>query len=326
MAVYTDVSDEELDAFLAPYGLGPVLSFKGIAEGVENSNFLLTVLASEQATNYILTLYEKRVNASDLPFFIGLMDHLADQGLSCPRPIKTENGTALGQLNQRPAALVSYLQGRSIRRPAVDHCRAVGIALADLHLAGLSFDGTRPNGLGPQGWADLWQDCKTEGNAAKSPVAKLVADTLPSIIQQWPQDLPRGIIHADLFPDNVFFIGDDLSGVIDFYFACTDYLAYDLAITMNAWCFEVDGSFNVTKARALVQGYQSVRPLENAEITALPVLAQGAAVRFLLTRLYDWLNQVEGALVTVKDPAEYAAKLRFHRGVKDAAAYGLANK
>lgn len=322
MAVYTDVSDEELDAFLVPYGLGPVLGFKGIAEGVQNSNFLLTVAdGSDQGTNYILTIYETSVDQDDLPFFIGLMDHLAERGLTCPQPVHQENGAALSTLNGRPAALVTFLQGRSIRRPSVDHCRAMGHALAQLHLAGQDFDKARPNGLGPEGWAELWRVCESE--AKSSPVGALVAEHLPSLINNWPKDLPSGVIHADLFPDNVFFIGDKLSGLLDFYFACTDFLAYDLAITMNAWCFEVDGSFNVTKARALVQGYQSERPLNADEIAALPVLAQGAAMRFLLTRLYDWLNQVEGAMVTVKDPSEYAAKLRFHLGVADASAYGL---
>lgn len=324
MAVYTEVTDEDLDAFLAPYGLGQVLAFKGIAEGVQNSNFLLTVESEAEAgTNYILTLYEHGIEEEDLPFFIGLMDHLAARGITCPQPVHTRSGESLGQLNGRHAALVTFLQGRSIRRPSVDHCREVGAALAKLHLAGQDFAGTRANGLGPDGWQKLWAAC--EAQADNAPGAAQAAAALPDLLAAWPApgSLPTGVIHADLFPDNVFFIGDRLSGLLDFYFACTDMLAYDLAITMNAWVFEIDGSFNVTKARALVEGYQSIRKLETAEVESLPVLARGAAMRFLLTRIYDYLNQVEGALVTVKDPAEYAAKLRFHLGVADASAYGL---
>src|SRR5256885_954132 len=247
MAVYTDVADDELRAFTALYDIGEVLSCKGIAEGVENSNFLLTT----ERANFILTLYEKRVAPADLPFFIALMDHLAHHGVACPTPVRARAGEALPGLAAELGEELAFLEAN------------------------------------------------------------------------WPRNLPSGNIHADLFPDNVFFRDRALSGLIDFYFACTDFLAYDIAICLNAWCFEPDLSFNVTKARLLVGQYQKLRPLDAAELAALPLLARGSALRFLLTRLYDWLNQTAGALVKPKDPIEFLKKLRFHRDVTGPAAYGI---
>jgi homoserine kinase type II len=319
MAVYTDVSDSELEEFLAAYDLGALLSCKGIAEGVENSNFLLHT----EAGHFILTLYEKRVAADDLPFFLGLMEHLASRGISCPLPVKARDGKALRRLAGRPAAIVSFLDGMWVRRPQVAHCAALGEALAAMHEAGRDFPMRRDNALSLSGWRPLYELIGGRADKVDEGLSNLIAAELDHLEAVWPWGLPEGVIHADLFPDNVFFLKNKVSGIIDFYFACNDLLAYDLAICLNAWCFEPDHSFNVTKARALLASYRAGRPLEEAEVAALPVLARGAALRFLLTRLHDWLTVPDGALVTPKNPMEYVRRLRFHRRVASAAEYGI---
>ena len=319
MAVYTDVTAEELAAFLSAYELGQLLAYKGIAEGVENSNFLLHTGRG----NFILTLYEKRVAAQDLPFFLGLMEHLAARGLTCPQPVKNRGGEILGRLAGRPAAIVTFLDGMWIRRPSATHCAGLGAALAELHLAGADFKMTRANALSVAGWRQLYETAKARADGVQAGLAAAIAGELEALAACWPRDLPQGVIHADLFPDNVFFLGDRLSGLIDFYFACTDTLAYDVAICLNAWCFESDHSYNVTKGRALLQAYAGKRPLSAAERAALPLLARGAAMRFLLTRLVDWLNVPPGALVKPKDPLEYHRKLRFHQAVASVRDYGI---
>jgi homoserine kinase type II len=319
LAVYTEIPDDELDAFMAAYDLGEVTSVKGIAEGVENSNYLL----GTEKGQFILTLYEKRVDPADLPFFIGLMEHLAGRGLSCPLPVRDRGGKALNRLAGRPAAIVTFLPGRSLRRAKTEHCAAVGEALARLHLAGQGFALRRPNALSVRGWRPIYQQCGGRADSIVPGLGAEIEGELDYLEEHWPRELPQGVIHADLFPDNVFFLGGELSGLIDFYFACDDMLAYDVAICLNAWCFEADGALNVTKARALTSGYQAVRAFRSEEIAALPLLARGSALRFLLTRLHDWLEVPAGALVIPKDPIEYYRKLRFHRGVADASAYGL---
>jgi homoserine kinase type II len=320
MAVYTEVSDDELAAFLAGYELGGLHACKGIAEGVENSNFLLRT----DAGTYILTLYEKRVKEADLPFFLGLMEHLAGKGITCPLPVKDRSGAALGRLAGRPATIVTFLDGMSVKRPKASHCGQVGEALAQLHAAGADFGLTRRNALTVDGWRPLFEGSRERADEVLAGLRAEIEAELAHCEAHWPDDLPRGVIHADLFDDNVFFLGDRLSGLIDFYFACNDFLAYDLAICINAWCFEPDLSFNVTKARAMLTGYLKHRPLSEGELAALPLFARGSALRFLLTRLYDWLKTPPGALVKKKDPLEYLRKMRFHRGVSSVAAYGLA--
>lgn len=319
MAVYTEVSDEEVDAFIAEYDIGAVLSFKGIAEGVENSNYLLV---SERG-QYILTLYEKRVAEADLPFFLGLMEHLAGKGIACPLPLHGRDGKALRRLAGRPAAIVTFLEGMWPRRPQPRHCAEVGRALARMHLAGNGFAMTRRNSLSVRDWRSLLDRCGDRADEVAPGLADELSQALVRLEAGWPDDLPVGLIHADLFPDNVFFRGDGLSGLIDFYFACTDFLAYDLAICLNAWCFEPDRQFNVTKARLLLSHYAGERQIDQRELDSLPLLAAGAAIRFLLTRLYDWLNHPTGAYVRPKDPMEYLVKLRFHLGVSGPGAYGL---
>ncbi|TWD55198.1 homoserine kinase [Agrobacterium vitis] len=318
MAVYTDINEVDLKDFLSQYETGDLLSFKGIAEGVENSNFLLHT--TEGAL--ILTLYEKRVEKNDLPFFLGLMHHLSDRGLNCPLPLPRKDGALLGELSGRPAALISFLEGMWLRKPEANHCRAVGKALAQMHVAGEGFEIARPNALSVAGWQELWQKSEDRADEVLDGLRPEIAKELAHLVAHWPQELPAGVIHADLFPDNVFFLGDELSGLIDFYFACNDYLAYDLSICLNAWCFEKDGSYNITKGRAMIEGYLSVRPLSEAEIAAMPLLCRGSALRFFLTRLYDWLTTPAGALVVKKDPLEYLKKLRFHQAVETASDYG----
>ena len=320
MAVYTDVPDDELAEFLRAFDLGALLSLKGIAEGVENSNYLLHTAKGY----FILTLYEKRVAEEDLPFFVGLMEHLFARGLNCPQPVRQHSGAALGRLAGRPAAIVTFLEGLWPKRPQPGHCAELGDGLAQLHLAGADFGMERRNALTIDGWPPLLAEAQARADSVQPGLAALMQNELNVLQNCWPHTLPRGIIHADLFPDNAFFLDGKLSGIIDFYFACTDMFAYDLAICLNAWCFEIDGSFNVTKGRALIEGYRGRRPLSEDEIAALPVLARGAALRFLLTRLVDWLNVPPGALVKPKDPLEYARKLRFHQRVECAQDYGCA--
>ena len=319
MAVYTEVSDGDLVEFAAHYDIGEVLSCKGIAEGIENSNFALTTSTG----NFILTLYEKRVNPDDLPFFLGLMDHLAEAGIPCPTPVHGRDGEALRSLCGRPAAIVTFLSGMWPRRITPEHCAELGRAMAELHRAGAGFKMERKNDLSLVSWRPLLAKSESRADEVEPGLASELTAELDNLEAGWPTGLPTGVIHADLFPDNVFFRDGKLTGMIDFYFACTDMFAYDLGICLNAWCFEADRSFNVTKAKRLLTAYRKVRDFSAEELEALPLLAQGSAIRFLLTRLYDWLHTPPEAMVTRKDPLEFLAKVRFHLGVKGPADYGL---
>jgi homoserine kinase type II len=318
MAVYTEVSFEELERLLEQYDIGTPLSFKGIAEGIENSNYYLQT----DRGAFILTLYEKRVAAQDLPFFLGLMEYLSGRGVHCPLPVKTRDGQSLVSLNRRNAAIVTFLTGIALRRPDVAHCAAGGAALAGLHKAGEGFALSRANALGPRGWKPL-AEAIHGADSIEDGLAALIGSSLEEIVAGWPSDLPSGVIHADFFPDNILFMGNAVGGVIDFYFACNDFYVYDLATMLNSWCFELDGSYNITKGQSVINAYRAARPLSEAEIAALPVLMRGAALRFLLTRTYDWLNPDPNALVRPKDPREYSKKLRFHNKVTHAREYGL---
>ena len=319
MAVYTEIPDEELVEYLKRYDIGELHSLKGIAEGVENSNYILTT----DNGPFILTLYEKRVDPADLPFFLGLKLHLSKNGVVCPEPVPLVSGENLSNLAGRPSAIITYLDGNSIRRPNTSHCEQVGEALAKMHLAGEGFELTRENALGLSGWRPLFEMSGEGSNEVADGLADFIRQELDYLEENWPTELPAGVIHADLFPDNVFFLKNKLSGLIDFYFACNDLLAYDVAVCINAWCFEADYSMNVTKTQALLRGYQSVRQFSRDELDALPILCRGSALRFLLTRLYDWLNVPPGALVVPKNPTEYISKLRFHQAVKTAEGYGV---
>ncbi len=318
MAVYTDITDAELAELLAQYDLGQALSFKGVAEGVENSNFLLET----DTGRYFLTIYEKRVRPEELPFFLGLMRWLAEHGYPSATPIAARDGELLKRVRGKPCAIVSFLTGLSVRRPTVAHCREAGRGLAELHLAAQDFPMHRVNDLGQHAWAPMFENLKAEAEGLKPGLAAVIEADLARIAERWPRGLPEGVIHADYFPDNVFFRGPEFAGAIDFYFACDDALAYDVAIALNAWCFEPDGSFNITAARAFVAGYEQKRPLSPAERDALPILAHGAAMRFFLTRLHDWGATPAGALVKPKDPLEYERKLAVHRSSRDLVLFG----
>jgi len=323
MAVYTDISEQILKGWLSAYDVGDLLSYRGIAEGVENSNFLLHTTQGQ----FILTLYEKRVKCDDLPFFLQLMRHLAKKGIACPQAIVQRDGTVLSELAERPAALISFLEGIWLRHPEPTHCAQLGTTLAKLHLAAQDFSMSRANGLSLSGWRQIWQDIGSEINkiapSREGNLQQEMAYELAFIEKNWPDSLPKGIIHADLFPDNVFFINDRLSGLIDFYFSCNDMLAYDLAICLNAWAFNSDFSYNMDKGKALLAAYHALRPLTDKELAFLPLLARGAALRFFLTRAYDWFHTPENGLVVKKSPLEYVEKSRFFREISHATQLGL---
>lgn len=320
MAVYTDITEAELTAFIAQYDVGDLLSYKGIAEGVENTNFLVHC----EKANFILTLYEKRVNPDDLPFFLNLMEHLAQSGINCPLPVIRKDGKVLGQLAGRPAAMITFLEGVWMREPTIEHCSALGTTLAKMHGAGQDFKMQRKNSLSLDDWRPLWNRCVEARPDMDEGFRVEIETALDRLEAKWPSNLERGIIHADLFPDNVFFLGGALSGIIDFYFACSDALAYDIAVCINAWCFEADHSFNIAKGTALLEAYNAARALSDEERWAMPILCEGAALRFMLTRFYDWVTTPEGSLVVKKDPNEYIRKMQFHAQITDIAEYGLA--
>ena len=318
MAVYTDITDEELSGLLADFDLGSALSLKGVAEGVENSNFLLET----EAGRYFLTVYERRVKAHDLPFFLELLRWIAGRGFPSATPIPDREGRLLKTVRGKPCAIVSFLSGLAVRRPTAAHCREAGVGLAKLHLAAAGFPLARDNDLGQAAWAPLFQGLESAAEGLKPGLAATIWSDLELLAAHWPADLPTGVIHADFFPDNVFFKLGQFAGAIDFYFACVDAFAYDVAVALNAWCFEADGSFNITSARRLVAGYESLRPLSDLERSALPILAHGAAMRFFLTRLADWGATPDGALVRPKDPLEYERKLAVHRSAPDLVLFG----
>lgn len=309
MAVYTHVSAEEMQALLARYGVGSLVSAKGIAEGVENSNYLVDT----DRARFILTLYEKRVDAGDLPFFMALLDHLADAGLPVPRALKAHDGSQIQQVAGRPACLIEFLPGVSVSHPTPAQARAAGAALGAMHAALADFPLERPNTLGPAGWHELAGRCGGQLDQIASDLSTRVADELAWLADHWPTDLPRAIVHADMFPDNVLMLGDAVAGVIDFYFACTEVRAWDLAVTHTAWAFSADGAQHDTAvADALTAGYTDSFALSPAERAAFPALCRGAALRFLLTRAWDWLNTPADALVTRKDPLAYLRRLDFY--------------
>jgi homoserine kinase type II len=309
MAVYTHVSSEEMEALLSRYDAGRLVSAKGIAEGVENSNYLVDTTSGR----FILTLYEKRVDAGDLPFFLSLLDHLADRGQHVPRALKDRTGTQIQTIAGRPGCLIEFLTGVSVSHPTDAQARATGAALGSMHAALADFTGERPNSLGPDGWRELAERCGDDLDKIAPGLKRRVADEIAFIEANWPRALPRSVIHADLFPDNVLMLGDEVTGIIDFYFACSDIRAWDVAVTHAAWCFEADGTgFHPSLAAALVEGYQASFGLSGAERAAFPILARGAALRFLLTRAWDWLNTPPGALVTRKDPLAFLRRLDFY--------------
>lgn len=319
MAVYTDIDDATLAEALEAYDLGRAIAFKGIAEGVENSNFMLET----EAGRFILTLFEKRVRREDLPFFMGMMTHLAQKGFPAPRPVPARDGEVIRTIAGRPAVICTFLTGMSLRRPDAAQCRILGAGLARFHEALSDFRGERVNNLSLSSWPVLFRGREEQADRLAAGLSGLIQADIAALEAGWPEGLPRGAVHADLFPDNAFFLSGELSGVIDFYFACTDFLAYDIAVCLNAWAFEPRGEYNITRGRALLAGYESVRPLIAAERAALPVLARGAALRFFLTRLIDWAETPADALVRPHNPMDYSERLGFHRQAKGPSDYGL---
>jgi homoserine kinase type II len=310
MAVYTQVGAEEMARLLDLYGVGPLLSAKGIAEGVENSNYLIDAAGGR----FILTLYEKRVDIADLPFFIGLIDHLAEGGCPVPRILPDLSGRHVQEVAGRPACLIQFLSGVSVFQPTVAQAEATGAALARLHDAVTGFAGGPDNVLSLAGWHGLAARIGARADDVRPGLASVIAEELAFLDAHWPRNLPVSVIHADLFPDNVLMTGDAVGGIIDFYFSCRDITAYDLAVTHGAWCFSADGAaYRPELAAALAAGYQAVRPLSQDERAAMPVLARGAALRFMLTRTLDWLETPAGALVARKDPIAYLRRLQWYR-------------
>jgi homoserine kinase type II len=321
MAVYTELSFDEIQNFLDPYGLANLKTTSGISAGVENTNYLLTL---EGDHKLILTLFEKRVASSDLPFFVGLMEQLARKSLPVPRPLHTEDAKIIGSIKDKPAIVITFLEGKSTNTIKTEHVAELGKYLAKMHLGSTGYHGIRPNALSLSGWREITAKVLARAEEITEGLAQDLQEEIAYLESEWPEDLPQGVIHADLFPDNVFYNAQNqLTGIIDFYFACNDFLAYDIAVCLNAWCFEKDLQFNITKARSLLNSYHGLRPLSAGELRALPVLARGAALRFLLTRTYDWLFPVKNALVTPKNPLEYLSKLSFHRKVRSHTEYGL---
>ena len=314
MAVYTKVTFEELSEFLKQFDIGVLVSLTGISEGIENTNYLVRT----DKARFILTLYEKRVNPQELPYFLDLMSHLERKGVACPLPVAAKNGEILLPLCEKKACLTTFLNGKSVAQITPEHCAQLGGAMAKMHLAGQDFAGFRKNDLSIDGWEKLIDKIGKAADTVADGLFEEMAETFQTVKSRFPSDLPQGVIHADLFPDNVFFSDEKLSGIIDFYFACNDALVYELAVCLNAWCFDQDTwDFNPAKAKNMIEEYDRVRPLSNQEKEALPILTLGSALRFLLTRTYDWLNRVPDALVTPKNPLEYMKKLRFHRNIRD---------
>jgi homoserine kinase type II len=321
MAVFTPVTLDEARAFLAGYDVGELMSLDAIAEGVENTNYRCVTTRG----TYALTLFEKRIDPSDLPFYLGLMEHLAQRGFPSPLPERDGQGRAVGVLNGRAAALVSWLSGAWLRKPTLANMRTAGRTLAELHLASAGFTLQRENALGPDGWGQLIERCAWRAEGEDRRMLDALEAEFSGLKSRWPSGLPTGAIHADFFPDNVLFVGDEVSGVIDYYFGCTDAFAYDLAITLNAWCFDpVSGAADLDALAALNRGYQERRPLSTPELKALPTLCRGAAVRFTLTRLHDRLFHDPSWVVTPKDPMAFFRRLEFFQRADAAESLGLA--
>ena len=314
MAVYTKLSDNNLKDFFLKYDLGKLLSYKGIQEGIENTNYFIET----DKGKFILTLYEKRIEEKDLPFFMGLMKNLFEANFPSPEPIINKNGNYITEIAEKKAAVVSFLDGTAKKNLSPNNCREVGIQTAKLHLITKNLAGRRKNKLSINSWRKIYEKVEKDCLKIHPNLSKIITKNLDEIENDWPKNIPLGIIHADLFPDNIFFKGDKLTGIIDFYFSCYDFYAFEIAICLNALCFEGKNenlSFNVTKAKKFIDGYSSIKEITEEEKKSLKTLCQGAAMRFLLTRVFDYLNLTDGALVKIKDPIEYLKRLEFHNGV-----------
>jgi homoserine kinase type II len=316
MAIYTKLSENNLKEFFLKYNLGKLLNYKGIQEGIENTNYFIQT----DKGKFILTIYEKRVEEKDLPFFMGLMKNLFDANFPSPEPIINKNGNYVTEISGKKAAVVSFLDGSAKKILNPNDCHMAGIQTAKLHMITKNLTGKRENKLSVDSWRKIYKKVQKDCSRIHLNLTKTIEKNLDEIENNWPKNIPSGIIHADLFPDNIFFKNDKLTGIIDFYFSCYDFYVFEIAICLNALCFEGQKenlSFNVTKAKKFIDGYSSIKKLTEEEKKSLKILCQGAAMRFLLTRVFDYLNLTEGALVKIKDPIEYLKRLEFHNSVKD---------
>ncbi|WP_066555733.1 homoserine kinase [Croceicoccus bisphenolivorans] len=322
MAVYTRIGAEAMATLIAQFDVGELTSAKGIAEGVSNSNWIIETTQAR----FILTVYEERTEVEELPFFLGLLDHLAAAGCPVPKTMHDRSGAAFREFaadtgETKTLALIEFLPGVSADNPTPAQAEAVGHALAQIHLAAMDYPRSRANSMGPDAWRGFVKGCAGRWQEIDARLA-VVPDAVETVIAGLPEDLPGSVIHADLFPDNVLLVGDEVSGLIDFYFACTGPMAYDIAVTHAAWSFTPDGkSQDPAIGQAILRGYEAVRPLSDAEREALPLLAEAASLRFLLTRAYDWLNTPADALVTRKDPMAFFERYEFYR-MQGAKAFG----
>ena len=319
MGVYTDVTQDELERFIAKFAIGDIVTFTAIPQGIENSNFLLVTTIGK----FVVTIYERRVDPNDLPFFIGLMHFLSDNGFHCPRPLPNKKGEYLQTLAGKPAAVVSFLNGDSPRKITSAHCKKLGSAMAKMHLIASKYPLSRQNNLALSAWSKDFSKLRTQSDELKPGLSEWIQSELTSLRGSWPTNLPTGIIHGDLFPDNVFFLPNGVPAFIDFYFSCNDAYAFDIAICLNAWCFDNNQQFDRYFSQSLFDGYRSVRPLSRAELVAMPLLARGAAMRFLITRLYDWFNVRKNTPTQRKNPMELLPLIEFHQTVLDPTAYGV---
>jgi homoserine kinase type II len=313
MAVYTKLEHQEVRQFLEQYNINNFKDYKGITEGVENTNYLIKT--SEQ--DYILTIYEKRVDENDLPFFIKLLSYLSENKFPCPKPIANKNNEKINRIKNKNAALVTFLNGQSKNKITSEECFEIGKITAQLHEITKKFDINRKNNLSIENWDSIFEKTIKQKIDLDESIIKKTKNYLNFLKDKWPKNLPQGIIHADLFPDNIFFTNNKVSGIIDFYFACNDFFAYEIAICINSLCFDNNSTFNMTKAKYLIDGYTSIRTLSEDEKKYLPILSMGAAMRFFLTRLYDFYHTDNKADVKIKDPFEYLKKMEFHSTIKN---------
>jgi homoserine kinase type II len=313
MAVYTKLEHQEVRQFLEQYNINNFKDYKGITEGVENTNYLIKT--SEQ--DYILTIYEKRVDENDLPFFIKLLSYLSENKFPCPKPIANKNNEKINRIKNKNAALVTFLNGQSKNKITSEECFEIGKITAQLHEITKKFDINRKNNLSIENWESIFEKTIKHKIDLDESIIKKTKNYLNFLKDKWPKNLPQGIIHADLFPDNIFFTNNKVSGIIDFYFACNDFFAYEIAICINSLCFDNNSTFNMTKAKNLIDGYTSIRTLSEDEKKYLPILSMGAAMRFFLTRLYDFYHTDNKADVKIKDPFEYLKKIEFHSTIKN---------
>jgi homoserine kinase type II len=313
MAVYTKLAHQEVEQFLEQYNINNFKDYKGITEGVENTNYFINTLEQD----YILTIYEKRVDENDLPFFINLLSNLSENKFPCPKPIANKNNEKINKIKNKNAALVTFLNGQSKNKITSEECFEIGKITAQLHEITKKFNISRKNNLSIESWQNIFEKIVKQKIDLDETIIKKTKSYLNFLKDKWPKNLPQGIIHADLFPDNIFFTKNKVSGIIDFYFACNDFFAYEIAICINSICFDNNSTFNMTKAKNLIDGYSSVRTLSEDEKKYLPILSMGAAMRFFLTRLYDFYHTDNKADVKIKDPFEYLKKIEFHSTIKN---------